>query len=131
MKYQELTGQVLACAFAVMKELGIGFLESVYHAALAQALAERGLRVEIQRPLTVFFRDKIVGKFIADLVLEDVVVIELKVAKALSREHMAQVINYLKASRMEVGLLLNFGGSEVEYRRFFNKHNHEGRQPAK
>jgi GxxExxY protein len=125
MKYQELSEQVLGCAFAVMRELGTGFLESVYHRSLAQALSERGLRVEFQKPLEVFFRNKVVGNYIADLVLEDVVVIELKVAKTLTSEHLAQVINYLKATRLEVGILLNFGNPKIEYRRLTRDHKRE------
>ncbi len=108
-----------------MKEMGTGFLESVYHRALAQALSERGLRVEFQKPLEVFFRNKIVGNYIADLVLEEVIIIELKVAKTLTSEHLAQVINYLKATRLEVGILLNFGNPKIEYRRLTRDHKRE------
>jgi GxxExxY protein len=113
----ELTSRVLEAAFEVANELGARFLESVYERALILALREKGLSVASQVPLTVRFRGEPVGQFYADLVVEDRVIVELKAAKALLPEHLAQVINYLKATGIEVGLLLNFGNPKLEYRR--------------
>jgi GxxExxY protein len=115
--HEELTHQILAACFEVMKELGAGFLESVYEKALLIALAERGLKAQSQFPLTVSFHGKKVGEFYADVLVEDKVIVELKAVKAIAPEHQAQVINYLKATGIEVGLLVNFGNPKLEYRR--------------
>jgi GxxExxY protein len=101
----------------VSNNLGAGFLESVYQNALGLALASAGFFVEAQKPTTVLFRDIPVGKFYADLVVENKIILELKAARALVPEHRAQLINYLKASGIEVGLLLNFGNPRLEYHR--------------
>lgn len=108
-KHQEITRSVLRCFYNVYNELGFGFLESVYEAALAQAILEAGLSVKRQFPLPVFFRDQQVGDFRADLVVADVVIVELKAARVLEPAHEAQLLNYLRAYRLEIGLLLNFG----------------------
>lgn len=115
--YEELTGKILAASFDVMNELGAGFLESVYEKALAIALCERGMSIKVQHPLMVSFREKSVGEFWADMLVEDKVLIELKAVKTLMPEHQAQLINYLKATRIPVGLLINFGNPKLEYRR--------------
>lgn len=116
-KHADVTRAILKCAFAVASELGAGFLESVYERALEQALHEEGLFVERQTPIAVRFRGQIVGEFYADLLVEHCVIVELKAVQALLREHKAQVINYLQATRIEVGLLINFGKPRLEYRR--------------
>jgi len=118
LKYGEITGMVIGCAFDVIEELGAGFLESVYEKALALALRQKGLSVAVQRPIKVFFRGECVGDFFADLLVEDKIVVELKTVKAIAPEHQAQIINYLNATGMEVGLLINFGTQWVEYKRF-------------
>jgi GxxExxY protein len=118
--HEELTGKVLGACFEVARELGAGFLESVYEKALMVALREKGLRVEAQVPLTVKFRGVIVGEFFADILVESKLVVELKAVSALRPEHQAQVINYLKATGIEVGLLVNFGNPKLEYRRLHN-----------
>jgi GxxExxY protein len=117
MKHEELTGQIIGVFFEVANELGHGFLESVYERALLIALADRGLRAEAQVPLQVQFRGRVVGDFSADIVVEDTVILELKAAKALLPEHQAQLINYLNATGMEVGLVVNFGAPRLEYKR--------------
>ena len=117
MRYEELTRAILGCSFEVINELGSGFLESVYEKALAIALKEKGFSVKIQYPIEVMFRGQCVGEFFADLFVEEKVIVELKAVKALSVEHPAQVINYLKATGVEVGLLINFGKQKLEYRR--------------
>ena len=115
--HEELTDKVLGACFEVTHELGAGFLESVYEKALMVALRQKGLNVEAQVPLKVKFRGVIVGEFFADILVENKLIIELKSVSALRPEHQAQVINYLKATGIEVGLLVNFGNPKLEYRR--------------
>ncbi len=118
MKHEELTAAILKCCFEVSNELGSGFLESVYEKALIVALAQTGLSVQSQVPLKVTFRGVIVGDFFADLIIEKKILIEIKSVSRLTPDHKAQVINYLNATGFEVGLLVNFGTSGVEYFRF-------------
>nr|WP_308469781.1 GxxExxY protein [Geomonas paludis] len=119
--HDELTGKVLRACFEVSNELGAGFLESVYEKSLLIALVEMGLKAQSQVPLKVFYRNKVVGEFYADLVVEGAVLLELKAVRALAPEHVAQVLNYLKATGIEVGLLINFGSPKLEFRRFDNR----------
>jgi GxxExxY protein len=121
MLYEDLTKKALEACFEVMKELGAGFLESVYEKALLIALQQKGVTAKAQFPLTVKFRGQVVGEFYADVLLEDKVIIELKAVAALKPEHHAQVINYLNATGIDVGLLVNFGNPKLEYRRFHRK----------
>ncbi|GFO63818.1 GxxExxY protein [Geomonas paludis] len=121
MIHDELTGKVLRACFEVSNELGAGFLESVYEKSLLIALVEMGLKAQSQVPLKVFYRNKVVGEFYADLVVEGAVLLELKAVRALAPEHVAQVLNYLKATGIEVGLLINFGSPKLEFRRFDNR----------
>jgi len=118
---QMLTAEILSACFEVSNELGCGFLESVYEKSLLVALLDKGLMVESQVPLKVEFRRQIVGEFYSDLVVEDSVLLELKAVKKIAPEHIAQVLNYLKATGMPVGMLVNFGNPKVEYRRFNNR----------
>jgi len=117
MKHEDLTRAIIGCAFDVINALGAGFLESVYHKALQIALAEKGLAVASQHPIAVMFRGQCAGDFCADLLVEGVVMVGIKALKALAPEHQAQVINYLKATGIEVGLLFNFGTPKLEYKR--------------
>lgn len=116
-KHSELTGRVLKAAFTVANELGFGFLESVYQRALMIVLEEHGIRACQQVPMAVMFRGQRLGEFYADIVVEDKVILELKALPNLSGEHEAQLINYLQASGIEVGLLLNFGTPRLQYKR--------------
>ena len=118
MKYRELTEAIIGCGFEVSNELGVGFLESVYEKALLVALAGAGLKARSQEPIDVYFRRRRVGEFFADIVVERKVIVELKTVKTLIAIHEAQVINYLKATGIEVGLLMNFGNPKLEFRRF-------------
>ncbi|MDH4164331.1 MAG: GxxExxY protein [Nitrospirota bacterium] len=115
--HEKLTEKILGVSFEVLNELGHGFLESVYHKALVIAFQQAGLDVQEQVPLKVLFRGQTVGDFYADIVVEGQVVLELKSAKTLSGEHEAQLVNYLKATGMKVGLLLNFGKPRLEWKR--------------
>lgn len=117
--HSEITETVIGCAFEVIKELGTGFLESVYEKALLLALNHKGLSAVAQQPLRVSFRGESVGEFFADILVEGKVLVELKAVKALSPEHQAQLINYLHASGIEIGLLINFGNSKLEIKRCF------------
>ena len=116
--YMELTRSVIGCAFEVINELGSGFLESVYEKAMLQTLTDAGILVESQKPVKVQFRGKTIGDFYIDLLIERKVLVEIKAVKALRSEHHAKVINYLKATGIEVGLLINFGNQKLEFKRF-------------
>ncbi len=120
MLHEELTGKILEASFEVIRELGAGFLEGVYQNALLIALRQKGIKAEARVPLLVRFRGEVVGEYFADLLVEGKVIVELKAVKALAPEHQAQLINYLKATGIEVGLLVNFGRPRLEYRRLHN-----------
>jgi GxxExxY protein len=115
--HEELTSTILSACFEVINELGAGFIESVYEKALLIALHQKGLKAIAQVPIDVSFRGESVGHFYADILVEDTVVLELKAVSAIAPEHKAQLINYLKATGIEVGLLINFGNPKLEYRR--------------
>ena len=121
MIHQDLTSKILETCFEVSNELGCGFLESVYQKALLIALRQKTMKAESQVRLEVKFRGIAVGEFFADILVENKVLLELKAVSALSKEHFAQIINYMKATDIEVGLIINFGNSKLEYRRFDNK----------
>ena len=107
--HSELTDVIIGVFYDVYNELGFGFLESVYRKAMRVALIEKGLAVQEEVPVTVLFRGKNVGDFKADLLVNSSILIELKTAERLGPEHEAQVLNYLRATSLELGLLLNFG----------------------
>ena len=117
LEHGEITEKVIGCCFEVINELGPGFLESVYQKSLLIALREAGLRAEEQAPLRVSFRGQCVGDFYADIVVEGTVIVELKAVTKLAPEHKAQLINYLNATGSPVGLLVNFGSADLEWRR--------------
>jgi GxxExxY protein len=109
MKHGEVTEKILGVFYEVYNELGRGFQESVYENALAIALEESGLRVAQQVPVSVFFRGQSVGDFRCDLLVEQKVLLELKAVREIAPEHIAQTLNYLRATEIEVALILNFG----------------------
>ena len=115
--HSEITEKIIKAFYEVYNELGSGFLESVYEAALSIVLKEYGLMVECQKEIPVIFRGQNLGLFRADLVINDKVILELKAAKTLSPVHEAQLLNYLKATDIEVGLLINFG-QKPSFKRF-------------
>jgi GxxExxY protein len=108
-KYSELTDTIIGVFYDVYNELGFGFLESVYRNALRLALIEKGLRAEPEVSVSVFFRSVSVGDFRADLVVNRLILLELKTAEKIIRAHEAQVLNYLRSTTLELGLILNFG----------------------
>ena len=115
--HSNISENIIGCCFEVMKELGSGFLENVYKNALYLAMKQKGLDVSAEQSFEVVFRKHKIGKYIADLIVENLIVVELKCCKALLSEHQAQLINYLKASEKPVGLLVNFGNARLEYKR--------------
>lgn len=118
LEHKELTSQILKCFYDVYNELGYGFLESVYENALLIALRETDLTATPQAAIKVLFRGAVVGEFRADIVVEDKVILELKSAKVIDDAHVAQALNYLKATGIHVGLILNFG-PKPEFKRLF------------
>ena len=114
---EDVTKRIIGCAFAVSRSLGHGFLESVYRNALSLELIAEGLAVADEKPYPVHYRGERVGIYVADIVVNDHVIVELKVAEALTAAHKSQLVNYLKASHLSVGLLMNFGKPRVEIRR--------------
>lgn len=114
--HQEITERILKSYFKVYNTLGYGFLEKVYENAMAIELRKNGLEVKCQYPIAVLYESEIVGDYFADIVVNGIVAIELKAAKEISEDHECQLINYLKATDIELGLLLNFG-KEAEYKR--------------
>ncbi len=113
---KEITQKIIQAYYHVYNTLGYGFLEKVYMNALITELADMGLKCEKQKPINVFYKDKIVGEYFADVVVNDSVIVELKAAECLIEAHEMQLINYLKATKLEVGVLLNFG-KEPEFKR--------------
>jgi len=111
LKHHELTDKIIGTFYEVYNELGFGFLESVYENALVIALKTKGFKVEQQIAVPVWFRGQRVGDFVADLLVEDKVILELKAVRTFDESHKAQLLNYLRATEIEVGLLLNFGQS--------------------
>src|SRR3972149_2188751 len=113
----DLTNAIIGAFYRVYNELGYGFLEKIYENAMIIALTDAGLTVTQQAPIRVFVSGKVVGKYDADLLVNDLIIVELKVANAIGPEHEAQLLNYLKATRYEVGLLLNFSPTKAEVKR--------------
>jgi len=112
-----VTERIIASAFAVSNTLGCGFLEKVYENALAHELQKTGLAVRQQQPMSVLYDGVVVGEYAADLLVESSVLVELKVAKAFDDVHMAQCLNYLKATGLPLCLLINFGKPRIEIKR--------------
>ncbi|PCI44502.1 MAG: GxxExxY protein [Proteobacteria bacterium] len=124
MNTDEITEKILGCGYSVSNELGVGFLEKVYENALLIELRKQGLHVEPQKHVSVTYSGHIVGEYIADLVVERCVIVELKAVKSLERIHQAQLLNYLKATEIHTGLLLNFGTSRLGIKRMLYGNSH-------
>ena len=114
-----LSERVIGCCYAISNALGGGFLEKVYQNALAHELRKLGLKVEIQKALYVIYDGVAVGEYFADLLIEDVLIIELKACDGFNDVHKAQCINYLNSTRLPLCLLINFGRPRVEIKRIF------------
>jgi GxxExxY protein len=118
LEHAEITEQIIGAAFAVYSILGYGFLEKVYQRAMQAELRARGLKAEIEGKIKVWYKDQLVGDYQADLWVGDSVIVELKVAREYHSEDEAQLLNELKATGVRVGLLINFGRTKVEFKRF-------------
>jgi GxxExxY protein len=117
--HSEITELIIKCFYKVYNELGFGFLEKVYQNSLLIKLRNAGLYCESQKPIKVFYQKTVVGEYFADIVVNNSVIVELKAAEGLVEEHEFQLINYLKATEIEVGLLLNFGKKPEIRRKIF------------
>ena len=120
LKHQSLTEQIIKAFFKVYNTLGYGFLEQVYQRAMEIELRNRGFRVSPQAPVQVYYEGQEVGNYFADLLVNDLVILELKAVGSLGADHGTQLINYLKATRLEVGLVMNFGPKPEFQRRVFD-----------
>jgi len=112
-----LTRKVIGEAMYVHRVLGPGFLESIYHNALLLRLKKLGLKVESQEPVPVYFDDEMIGDFLADIIVEDCLILDLRAVSSLNSAHEVQMVNCLTATKIETGLLLNFGASSLEFKR--------------
>jgi len=117
MEYKDVTETIIGCAYRVYNKMGFGFLESVYEKCLLIELCSAGLNAEPQKPITVYYNGEVVGNFIADIVVNDKIILELKSVRRIIKVHEVQLVNYLIATGKPVGLLVNFGEFKVEIRR--------------
>jgi len=118
-KVYDLCGQVIGLAMKVHSILGPGFLESIYQNALALELRRAGMRIEAEKAISVFYQGELMGAFLADLFVNDVLIVETKAIQALAKVHEVQLVNYLVATNIDEGLLLNFGTERLEFRKKF------------
>jgi len=117
MEYKNVTETVIGCAYRVYNKMGFGFLESVYEKCLLIELHKAGMDAESQKPITVYYDDEIVGEFVADIIVNDTIILELKSVRRVVKAHEVQLVNYLVATGKPIGLILNFGESKVEVKR--------------
>ena len=121
--FKKETDEIIGAFYKVYRSLGYGFLERVYQNALFFELLKRGFTCEAQHPINVYYEDQLVGEYIADIVVNDHIILELKAVNELSSEHGSQLLNYLKATHIEIGLLLNFGVRPQIKRKIFRNTN--------
>jgi GxxExxY protein len=119
MQTNEMTGRIIGLAMKVHRTLGPGFLESIYHNALLHELKKENIAVESQKEISVYYDGIIAGNFLADLVVDNQILVELKAVQNLNQTHEVQTVNYLTATRIDTGLLINFGSASLEYKRKF------------
>ena len=117
MEYHELTEKIIGCSFRVYNEMGFGFLESVYKNCMMIELKKAGLNAEAEKQIRVTYDKEVVGEFSADILVEDMVIVELKSVRRVVRAHEIQLVNYLTATGKPIGLILNFGERKVEVKR--------------
>ena len=115
--FKEESYEIVGAAIRVWKTLGYGFLEKVYENALVIELRKRDFRVEQQEPVKVRYEDQIVGDYVADIVVNDAILLQIKSAQLIADEHVAQTLNYLKATGIRLGIILNFGPEQMEHKR--------------
>jgi GxxExxY protein len=121
MEHEEITHKIIGAAYKVYKELGFGFLESVYKKAMVIELTKDDLKVEAEKPLKIYYDNQVVGDFFADLFVEETVAVELKSVENLTKAHEVQLVNYLNGLKKDIGLLINFGPSGVEVKRKYRQ----------
>ena len=112
-----MTEKIIGCAYRVYNKMGFRFLESVYEKCMLIELRKAGLNAESQKPITVYYEEGIVGEFVADIIVNDTIILELKSVRQIINVHEVQLVNYLVATRKPVGLILNFGESKVDVKR--------------
>jgi len=117
MEYKDVTETIIGCAYRVYNKMGFGFLESVYEKCLLIELRKAGLDTESQKPITVYYDDETVGEFVADIIVNDTIILEMKSVRRVIKAHEVQLVNYLVATGKPVGLILNFGERKVEVKR--------------
>lgn len=117
MKYKELTEKVIGCAYRVHNRMGFGFLESVYGKCLLIELRKAEIRCEPQKPINVTYENEVVGEFVADILVENTIILELKSVRQIIKAHEIQLVNYLVATGKPVGLVLGFGERGVKVKR--------------
>ena len=117
MEYRELTEKIIGCAYRIYNRMGFGFLESVYKKCMLIELCRADLEAEAEKPITVYYENEVVGEFIADIIVNDTIILELKSIRRIIRAHEVQLVNYLIATKKPVGLILNFGERKVEIKR--------------
>lgn len=120
-KHSELTDAIINAFYAVYNELGYGFLARVYERALAHELNKRGFTIIQQAPVQVYYDGQVVGNYYADLLIDNLVIVEVRVSPTIAPEHEAQILNYLRATQYEVGLILNFGPQPQIKRKIYNR----------
>ncbi len=121
--HSEITDKIIGAFYDVYNALGYGFLEKVYENAFSIELRARGFVVEQQKQIRIHYRQQLIGEYLADMVINDLILLELKAARAITPIHKAQLLNYLKATPYEVGLLFNFGPHPKHTRKVFSNHN--------
>ncbi|MBA4407162.1 GxxExxY protein [bacterium] len=117
--HKDITDKIIKAFYTVYNSLGFGFLEKVYENAIMIELCSMNMKCEKQKPIDVYYKEKKIGEYFADIIVQDSVIVELKAAEGLVEEHEAQLLNYLKATEIEVGLLLNFGKTPQIKRKIF------------
>jgi len=117
MEYEKVTETIIGCAYGVYNKMGFGFLESVYEKCLLIEMRKAGLDAELQKSIIVYYEGEVVGEFVADIIVNDAVIIELKSVRRIVRAHEVQLVKYLVATGKPVGLILNFGERKVEIKR--------------
>jgi len=127
MEHEEITGMIIQAAYRVHNILGAGFLERVYHNAMIIELRDMGLQVESELPIPVYYKNILVGDYNADLFVESCVIVEFKAVEQLHTAHEVQLVNYLTGTKVDIGLLINFGTSVIVKRKYriYKKNNEE------
>ena len=121
MLHESLTSDILNAFYQVYNTLGYGFLEKVYENALAKELVQRGHQIKQQAPIQVYYQGEVVGEYFADILVDEKIILELKAAEEIAKSHESQLLNYLKATGIQVGLVLNFGPKAQFKRKIFTK----------